>query len=145
MGLLLPDTADTLLRLRALLAVLFAVFVAPLTLWLRYVGLLLRELADFVLVPLDLALLDVAPVLPVVDLIPADLALLDILAILPDVLFLLAVFIALPPAVLMEADEVERLFFIFMFMFMFIPSRSLSPFPLIVRMAAPSLPNLLAV
>src|SRR5262249_42201143 len=125
--------------------VFIVLFSVLLPLSLSDVGVLFRDLADFFLVPLDLALLDVAPVLPVVDLIPADLALLDILAILPDVLFLLAVFIALPPAVLMEADEVERLFFIFMFMFMFIPSRSLSPFPLIVRMAAPSLPNLLAV
>jgi len=142
---LLPDIF--LLRIRALLAVLFAVFVAPLTLWLRGVGLLLREPGDFVLEPLDLVPLDAAPVLPVVDLMLAALALLDMLAILPAILpsvlpdGLPVVFPVVPPAVFpaafMEADEVERLFFI--------PAPSPSLLPLILCMAAPSLPNSSAV
>ncbi len=72
--------------LRALLAVLRAVFVALLTPRLRDSELLLRELSDLFLAPLDRVLLDAALFLPVVDLILADLAPLDTLAVLPSLL-----------------------------------------------------------
>ena len=107
---------DVALRVRALPVVLRAVFVAPLTLWLRDFDL--RELADFFAELLDLFLLEVEPALPVVDLILADLALLDRLALLPDFL-------------------VERLFLLTFL--------SLSPLLLILCMAAPSLPNSLVM
>jgi hypothetical protein len=68
--------------LRALPAVLRAVFVATLTLRVRDSELLLRELADLFRAPLDRVLLDAALPPPVVDLMLADLAPLDMLAVL---------------------------------------------------------------
>ena len=127
---------DAALRVRALLVVLRAVFVAPLTLRLR--DFELRELADFVLEPLDLVLLDATPALPVVDLILADLTLLDTLAVLPEVLaFLPAILPTLALATFLEADEVERLFLLLL--------PSLPPLPLVLRLASPSLPNSLVM
>jgi hypothetical protein len=72
--------------LRTLRVVLRAVFVAPLTPWLRDSELLLRELADLFLALFDRVLLDAALFLPVVDLMLADLAPLDTLAVLPFLL-----------------------------------------------------------
>jgi hypothetical protein len=138
--------AVALLRLRTLLlTVLLAVFVAPLTVWLRDFEPIPPEPVDRVLEPPGRVLLDAAAFLPVVDLTLADLPLADLplvdpgLLILPDVLLilLLAVFLAVLPAVLLEADEAERLFCIL------IPS--LSPFPLILSMASASLPSSLAM
>ena len=103
-------------RVRATLVVLRAAFLAPVTLWLRDV--VLRELADFFAEPLDLFLLEEAPVLPVVDRMVADFALLDILAFLPDFL-------------------VERLFLLtFLSLSLLLP---------VVCLAAPSLPNSLVM
>ncbi|HEU0177715.1 MAG TPA: hypothetical protein VFV58_25925 [Blastocatellia bacterium] len=67
---------------RALLTVLRAVFVALLTLRLRDSGLLLRELDDLFLPPLDRVLLDAA----LFPMMLADLAPLDTLAVLPSLL-----------------------------------------------------------
>ena len=64
------------------LTALRAVFVALLTLRLRDVGLLLLELDDLFLAPLDRVLLDVALFLRML----ADLAPLDTLALLPPLL-----------------------------------------------------------
>jgi len=76
---------------RAPLTVLRAVFVALLTLRLRDSGLLLLELDDLFLAPLDRVLLDVALFLRML----ADLAPLDTLALLPPLLLRpLLVFIA---------------------------------------------------
>jgi hypothetical protein len=76
---------------RALLTVSRAVFVALLTLRLRDGGLLLLELDDLLLAPLDRVLLDVALFLRIL----ADLAPPDTLALLPPLLpRLLLVFIA---------------------------------------------------
>ncbi|MGE0132923.1 MAG: hypothetical protein AB7U82_33000 [Blastocatellales bacterium] len=97
----------------------------------------MRKLADCDLEPLDLVLLVAAVFLPVIDLAPAALPLVDLaLFDLPPVL--LAVFVAILPVVLLalmpEADEVERVFFLL------IPSPS--PLPLIfIIMASASLPN----
>lgn len=113
---LAPDDLEIVLRVRAVLVVLRAVFVAPLTLWLRDFGLLV--LADFFADTLDLFLLEDAPAPLVVDLMLADLALLDILAFLPDFL-------------------VERLFLL--------TFPSLSLLLLILCLAAPSLPNSLVM
>jgi hypothetical protein len=68
---------------RVLTVVLRAVFVAPLTVWLRDSELLLLEIVDLFLAPLDRVLLDAALLLTVVDLMLADLAPLDMLAALP--------------------------------------------------------------
>jgi hypothetical protein len=67
---------------RAPLTVLRAVFVALLTLRLRDSGLILLELDDLFLAPLDRVLLDVALFLRML----ADLAPLDTLALLPPLL-----------------------------------------------------------
>lgn len=75
-------TEVLLALLRALLVVLRAVFVAPLTPRLRDGELLLRELAAFFLAPLDRVLLDAELFPPVVDLILAALLLPDTLAVL---------------------------------------------------------------
>src|SRR4030095_2840713 len=105
-----------MLRVRVILVVLRADFLAPVTLWVRDIDL--RELADFFAEPLDLFLLEEAPPLPVVDLIVADFALLERLAVLPDFL-------------------VERLFLLTFL--------SLSPLLLIPFLAARSLPNSLVM
>ena len=130
---------DTLTRLRELPAVLLAVFMGPLTLWLRELELVLRALVERVLEPLDFVIPDAALFLPVLDRALADFPLVDLgLLILPAVLLivLLAIISSVMPVVLLEADEVERLFRIF------IPA--LSPLP-IVCMASSSLPNSLAM
>jgi hypothetical protein len=113
---LAPDDLVVMLRVREILVVLRADFLAPVTLWVR--DIVLRELADFFAAPLDFFLLEEAPVLPVVDLMLADLALLEILAFLPDFL-------------------VERLFLLTFL--------SLSLLLLILCLAAPSLPNSLVM
>lgn len=128
-----------LLRARAPPDVLLALFVAPLTLRLREVEPLLRELADCFLEPLDLVLLVAAAVLPVVDLTRADLPLVDLA--LPDLAPVLpVVFVVILPVVLLavtlEADEAERLFFVLILL----PSPA--PLPL---MTLASLPNSLAL
>lgn len=100
------------LRERAPATDFLAVFVAPLTLWLRLAGLeeepALRERADCVLEPpvrparVDLVLLVVAAGLPVVDLTRADLPLLDLA--LPDLLAVLPVIFAVILPVVLSAS-----------------------------------------
>ena len=127
--------ADTLLRVREPLVVLLAVFMGPLTIWLRELELLLRALVERVLEPLDFVILDAALFLPVLDRALADFPLVDLgLLILPAFLLivLLAILSSVMPVVLLEVDEVGRLLRIF------IPS--LSPLP-IACMAASSIPN----
>lgn len=127
------------LRERAPAADFLAVFVAPLTLWLREEEPALRERADCVLeapARVDLVLLVAAAGLPVVDLTRTDLPLLD-LVLLDLRAVLLAIFAVIPPVVLLalipEAGAVERLF----------RGRapSLSSLPLVSRIAPASLPN----